>query len=136
MPVDAVVATVELSTDEPFPKGSIAGVQGGMPILVPHQQIGILFKTVGEFLDAESFVNRRISQVGLTNKFGRRIIIFFLLPMDSNLSLTDFGAGRGCCAGFGALGCHLCFVCHRGTQQQSTWPIADGGQAWALLSAV
>ena len=35
--VDAVVAGIQLSADEPFPKRRMIGVQGGVPVLVPVQ---------------------------------------------------------------------------------------------------
>ena len=35
VPVDAVVAGVEPAADEPLPEGRVAGVQRGVPVLVP-----------------------------------------------------------------------------------------------------
>src|SRR5882757_7823608 len=55
VPVDAVVAGVEFAADKPFPKWRIAGVQRGVPILIPMQEVGILAKTFRKILLAETF---------------------------------------------------------------------------------
>ena len=38
----AIVAGVRLAADEPFPERRIVGVQSGVPILIPMQELGIL----------------------------------------------------------------------------------------------
>ncbi len=60
MPVNTVVAGVELSAHEPLPERRVAGIQGGMPVLVPAQHVGIFFETLREFIAAEPLVDRRI----------------------------------------------------------------------------
>ena len=48
--IDAVVAGVQLAADEPLPEGRIAGVERGVPVLVPVKQLGVFAKTFGEML--------------------------------------------------------------------------------------
>ena len=84
MSVNTVVTSIELATDKPIPEGWITGVQGLFPILVPIQQVCVLLKTFGKILQAEPIVNSLIRHVCLGNKFRRRIIISFLLPVHGN----------------------------------------------------
>src|SRR5262249_41046563 len=89
MPVNTIVTGVEFSADEPFPERRVAGIQGGVPGLVPGQHVRILFEALREFIGTESLVDGRIGQIGLTNKFGGGIVIFFFLPMARDLGLAD-----------------------------------------------
>src|ERR1700719_4452869 len=81
MAVDAVVAGVELAADKPFPKWRIAGVQRSVPILIPVQQFGIVAKAFRKILFAEALNDRGVVEVGLSNKFRRRIKTLFLFPV-------------------------------------------------------
>jgi hypothetical protein len=131
--VDAVVGSIELPSNKPFPEGSVAGVQGGVPVPIPRKQVGIFFETLGELIEAESLVDRRINQVGLTNEFRRGIVIFFLLPVDGDLSLADVVAGIFCYSGFIPLDCRLCFFCHNGgTRKPQLREIGRRGQVLGL----
>src|SRR6516225_3962300 len=101
MAVDAVITGVELSANEPLPERRVAGIQRGVPVLVPAKHVGIFSETVREFFDTESLAHRRIGQVRLTNEFGGGIEIFFLFPMDRNLRLANIDIGL----------CHCCWFC-------------------------
>jgi hypothetical protein len=94
MTIDAVVAGVELAAYKPFPKGRIVGVQSGVPILIPIQQIGVFAKTFWKMLFIETRDEIRIIQVGLADEFGGRIKIFFFFPMHCDLGFILFGCGR------------------------------------------
>jgi hypothetical protein len=52
-----------LSADEPSPERRDAGVQSGVPVLVPARHLGIFFEALREFIDAESLVYRKIGLV-------------------------------------------------------------------------
>src|ERR1019366_5591616 len=68
----------------------ITGVERGVPVLGPAQQIGVLPEAFREILLAETFVDAGISQICLADKFRGRIIVFFLPPMDCDLSCAGF----------------------------------------------
>jgi hypothetical protein len=68
VPVNAVVADIELAADKPFPEGGITGIKGGMPGLVPIQKISILPETVREIIQAEPVINRPIVYICLGNE--------------------------------------------------------------------
>src|SRR5208337_4684179 len=57
VPIDAVVAGVDLAPDEPLPARGVARVQGRVPVLVPFEQVGVLFEAVQEVVQAEALVN-------------------------------------------------------------------------------
>src|ERR1700738_2185960 len=85
MAVNAVVAGVEFASDKPFPKGRITGVERGMPILIPVQQLRIVAEAFREVLLAEALDYRWIVQLGLSDEFGRGIKILFLFPVNGDL---------------------------------------------------
>ena len=85
MPVDAVVAGIQLATDKPLPARRIAGVKHCMPVLIPVQQFGVCFKALGKIVQAEPLIYPRVSHIGLSNKLCRRMEIFLFLPVHSNL---------------------------------------------------
>ena len=80
--IHAVVRGVELAADKPLPEGRIAGVEGGVPILVPRQEIGVFAKAFRKVFFAEPFDNAGVGEVRLADKFRRGIIVFFLPPMN------------------------------------------------------
>src|ERR1700719_1833300 len=94
MAVAAVVAGVELAADKPFPKGRIAGVQRGVPILIPVEEFGVVAEAFGEILFAEALDDRGVVEVGLPNKFRRGEKILFLFPMNGNLRCVVFARRR------------------------------------------
>src|SRR5882757_10583554 len=101
VPVYAVVAGVEFAANKPFPKWRIAGVQRGVPILIPMQEFGVLAKTFGKILLAETFDHRRVVQIGLANKFRRGIKTLFFFPVHGDLRFVlswscSSGAGGDC----------------------------------------
>ena len=65
MPIDAVVAGIEFAADKPFPERRIAGVQRGVPILIPMQQLGVFAKAFGEIFFAEALDDGGIVEIGL-----------------------------------------------------------------------
>ena len=91
VPVHAVVRGVDLAADEPLPERWIAGVERGVPVLVPAQQIGIVTEAFREIFLAEAFVDVGIGQVCLADKLRGGIIVFLLPPMHCDLSLAGLG---------------------------------------------
>src|SRR5208282_4500546 len=85
-----VVGGVDLAAHEPLPERRITGVERGVPVLVPSQQISVLPETFRVVLLAEAFDDTGIGQIRLANKFRGRIVIFLLPPMDCDLSLGGF----------------------------------------------
>src|ERR1700730_273743 len=77
----------DLTANEPLPERRIAGIECGMPVLIPTQQVGIFTKTFGEILFAEAFDYIGVSEIGLTDKLGGRIVILLLTPVNRDLSL-------------------------------------------------
>ncbi len=90
VPVHAIVRGVDLAAHEPFPERRIAGVEGGVPVLVPAQQVGVLSEAFRKIFLAEAFVDVGIGQICLADKFRGRIIVFFFPPMNCDLSLARF----------------------------------------------
>src|SRR6516164_5427020 len=90
VPVDTVVGGVDLAADEPLPERRITGVERGMPVFVPAQHISVLPEAFWEIFLAEPFVDVGIGQICLADKFRGRIIVFFLPPMDCDLSFAGF----------------------------------------------
>ena len=88
VPVHAVVRGVDLAAHEPLPERRITGVERGVPVLVPAQQIGVLPEAFREILLAEAFEDVGIGQIRLADKFRGRIIVFFFPPMNCDLSLA------------------------------------------------
>src|SRR5215469_2195142 len=89
MAVDAVIAGVEFSADEPLPERGMAGVQCGMPILIPVQHFGVLAIALREILFAKAFQDAGIVQVGLGNEARRRPNVLFFLPVNGNLRFAE-----------------------------------------------
>ena len=85
MPVDTVVAGVEPATDKPFPEGRLTAVQGGVPVPVPAQQVGVLAKALREVLLPKAVQDRRIVRVGLADEARRRLDVLLLSPVHRNL---------------------------------------------------
>ena len=57
--IDAVVAGVELSADEPLPERRVTGVERGVPVLIPVEQFGVFAEAFGEISFAESVDDAR-----------------------------------------------------------------------------
>src|SRR4029077_716354 len=93
--VDTVIGGVQPTTDEPLPEGRVAGIERRVPVLVPGEEVGILLEALGEVLLPESVEDGRIPRIGLANKFGRRIEILLLPPMDGDLRLGELHVFRG-----------------------------------------
>ena len=89
MAVYAVVGGVDFATDEPFPAGCVAGIKGGVPILIPGQQISIFFETFWEVIQAKPLINIGVGHIGLGNKLRGGMKIFLFLPVNGNLGFTD-----------------------------------------------
>ena len=73
MPVDAVVAGVELSADEPLVVRGVARVEGLGPILVPGQHVAPLPEALREVLEREALVHRGVGEVRLADELRFRI---------------------------------------------------------------
>ena len=69
VPVNTVVARIELAADKPFPAGRIAGIQHCMPALIPVQQVGVLLETLREIIQAEPFIDALVCHICLGDEF-------------------------------------------------------------------
>jgi hypothetical protein len=85
MAVDAVVAGIDQAAFEPFETGCVTGVQDLVPVFVPGEHFSEISVIIRKIFQAEAIVDGRVGQIGLTDEFGRRIIILLFLPMDSDL---------------------------------------------------
>src|ERR1700756_4976939 len=94
MAVYAVVGRVDLSANEPFPEGRVIGIEGGVPVFVPAQQVSIFPKALGKILFAEALNYTGIGQVCLADEGRERIVVFLSPPVDRNLRFT----GLCCCS--------------------------------------
>ena len=92
VPVHAVVAGVQFSANEPFPKGRMIGVERGVPILVPVEQFGVVAEALREVFLVELSHEVGIVQVGLANKLRGRAVIAFFFPVHRDLRFTDLGS--------------------------------------------
>ena len=90
MAINTVVGGIDLAAHKPFPARGIAGIQRGMPILVPIQQIGIFLKTFGEILQAQPVIYAWIGHICLGNKLRGWMKILLFLPVNGNLRFTNF----------------------------------------------
>src|SRR6266852_1383783 len=88
MPVDAVVAGVELPPAEPLPEGGFARIKGSLPALGPIEQFGVRLEEIGEVLKAETFERFLVRKVRLGDEFWRGRYLFLLLPVDRYLCLA------------------------------------------------
>src|SRR5258708_22932548 len=79
--VDAVIAGVELAADKPLPERRMTGIERGVPIVVPVQELRILVEALGKMLLAEFFDDGGIGEISLGDEFFGKIKILFLLPM-------------------------------------------------------
>ncbi len=98
--VDAVVAGVEFAADEPFPERWIAGVEGGVPVVIPVEQIGVGAETFGEVFFAELVDEGGVVEIGLGDEFGGGVEVLFFFPVDGDLGFGEFAVG-----GSGVLRC-------------------------------
>jgi hypothetical protein len=85
MAIDTVVRSVQAAADKPLPEWRMIGVQRGVPILIPVQQLRILPETFREILFAETLDNARIVQVGLRDEAGGRANVGFFYSMHGDL---------------------------------------------------
>ncbi len=92
MPVDTIVACVDLAPHEPLEAWGVTRIQSGMPVLVPGQHVGILFETVRKVLQAEPVIHSIIGQIRLGNEFCGRIEELFFPPMHCDFSFGCFDA--------------------------------------------
>ncbi len=88
MPVDAVVAGVELPADEPFPERRLARVERRMPVPIPGQQVGVFPEALRKMLLREPFDDGGIDQIRLADELWRGKDVLLFLPMDGNLRLV------------------------------------------------
>jgi hypothetical protein len=58
-----------LAAREPFPARCIAGIQDGVPVFIPVEEIGVFFEAIRKVVQAEPFINVGIGHIGLSNKF-------------------------------------------------------------------
>src|SRR5207302_9753767 len=89
VPVHAVVARIEPAAHEPLPERRVTGVERGVPVLIPGEEIPILPEALREAVEAEAFHDPRVGEVGLADEFCRGLIIVFLFPVDGDLRLAD-----------------------------------------------
>jgi hypothetical protein len=57
VPVNAVIADIELAAYKPFPKRGITGIKGGMPGFIPIQEVSIFLEAIRKILQAEPIIN-------------------------------------------------------------------------------
>ncbi len=86
VPVHAVVGGVDLAPRKPLPERRITGIERGVPVLVPAQKIGVLSKAFRKVFLTEAFDDVGIGQIRLADELRGRIIVFFLPPMNRDLS--------------------------------------------------
>jgi hypothetical protein len=91
--IDAVVAGIQLAADEPLPERWIAGVQRGVPILIPVKKIGVFAKTFGEIFLAEALHDGWVVKIGLPDEFCRGTEEFLFFPVDGDLGFVFPGFG-------------------------------------------
>src|SRR6266511_1948317 len=89
VPVDAVVTGVQPAADEPLPERWVAGVQGGVPVGVPGEEVRVLLEALGKALLAEPFEDRRVGRVRLGDELPRRVVVLLLTPVNRDLSRGD-----------------------------------------------
>src|SRR5438132_6888748 len=87
--VDTVVRGVQPAADEPFPEGRVAGVERGVPVLVPGEQVRVFPEALWEVLFLESFEDGRVAGIGLADELRRRVEVLLFSPVDGDLSLGD-----------------------------------------------
>src|SRR5260370_10696664 len=85
--VDAVIAGVELASDKPLPERRMAGIERGVPIVIPVQKVRIFVEALGEMLLAEFFDYGGVGEGGLCNELGRRIKGILLFPMGGRFAV-------------------------------------------------
>src|SRR5579864_8937391 len=89
MAVDAVIRSIQLATSEPLPERRITSIKSGVPVLIPTQHVGVFPEALRKILLAEALNDAGIGQIGLADKFRGRIIVFFLAPMNCDLSFAS-----------------------------------------------
>src|SRR5262249_15801170 len=82
---------VQLSADKPLPERSVVGIERGVPVVVPAEQIGVFTVALREIPLAEALVDRGIGKIGLAYKFGAGVVILLFSPMNRNLRFRQFG---------------------------------------------
>src|SRR5579859_6162304 len=87
--IDTVDARVQPATDEPLPKWRIARIQRGVPVLIPGEQVRVLFKTVGEVLLAEPLADTRVAGIRLSDELRWRGEVILLAPVHRDLGFSD-----------------------------------------------
>ncbi len=95
MAIDAVVASIELSSDEPLPERRIAGVERRMPVVIPVEQIGVGAETFGEIFLVELRHKRGVVEICLTDEFGGGEEEVFFFPVDGDLGFVFSRGWRG-----------------------------------------
>ena len=128
MAVDAVVAGVEFSADEPFPEGRIGGVERVVPGLVPIEQLGVDVEAFGEMFFAEFFYEGGIDEIGLGYEFLGRVEVLFFFPMDGDLRFGKFAFALRCL--------RFCFLASFGHGDNSPWMFDFGCDATTKDSLV
>ena len=88
MAVDTIVGNIKLATNKPFPARGITGIQQGMPIRIPIEEIGVLFETLRKSVKPKAIVNVRVGHIRLRDKLRRWLNIRLLLPMHGDLRFT------------------------------------------------
>src|SRR6516165_9256410 len=86
MPIDAVVAGIDTTTDIPLPERGIGRIERFFPMFIPIQKTRVLVEAFRKFVDAKPLVDSLVGKIGLSNETCRWIIIFFFLPMYGNFS--------------------------------------------------
>src|SRR6202011_5125361 len=86
--IDAVVAGVELASDKPFPEWRIVGVEGGVPVLVPVEKLGVFAEAFGEMFFVETRDDSRVVEVGLADELGGWVKVFLFFPVDGDLGFV------------------------------------------------
>src|SRR5207245_6519885 len=90
VPIDTVVGGVQPPTDKPLPEGCVAGVEGGVPVLLPGEEIRVLLEAFREVLLLEPVENSRVAGIGLANEFRGRDEVLLFSPVDRDLGFGYF----------------------------------------------
>ena len=96
VPVDTVVAGVEPAADKPLPERRVAGVERGVPIGIPGEQVGVFLEAFREVRLTEAFEQGGVGAVRLGDERRRRMVVFLLAPVHRDLCFGDLRPLRCC----------------------------------------
>ena len=86
--INTIVGNIKLATNKPLPAWGITGIQQGMPIRIPIEEVSVFFETLGKSVKPKATVNVRVGHIRLRNELRRWLNIRLLLPMHGDLRFT------------------------------------------------